>query len=488
MGKLTGFKEFDRQTGTYDCASDRMKHYDDFFNPLSTEDVQKQASRCMDCGIPFCSYSCPLGNNIPDYNDLVYKNQWKKALEILESTNNFPEFTGKICPATCETGCVLGINQEPITCKEIEYAIVNKGWEEGWIKPQPPATRTHKKVAVVGSGPAGLAAAQQLARVGHQVTVFESSPEAGGLLRYGIPDFKLPKEKVERRVDQLRQEGVVFKCNTTVGLDIPVEQLRSSFDAVCLTGGSSQPRDLDVHGRELKGIEFAMDFLTGQNKLNAGEIKAKELKISAKNKHVVVIGGGDTGSDCVGTALRQGAKSITQLELMPMPPKDRTADYPWPSYPMVLRTSTSQEEAIDHYDGEIRQYAVATKYFTGEKGKVKSIHCVRLNHHTCPKTGKRSFKEIPGSEFVLPADLVVFAMGFLHPRHKGLLEDLGVELDSRGNVATDDSFQTSKEGIFAAGDMRRGQSLVVWAISEGRKLAKSVDEYLMGNTYLETAL
>ncbi|WP_105615151.1 glutamate synthase subunit beta [Vallitalea okinawensis] len=488
MGKITGFKEIERKVGTYKAPEDRVKNYEDIYAPLTPEEVEQQAARCMDCGVPFCTYSCPLANNIPDYNDLIYNHQWEKALQILHSTNNFPEFTGKICPALCESGCVLGINQAPITCKQIELAIIEKGWAEGWVVPQPPATRTGKKIAIIGSGPSGLAAAQQLARAGHKVTVFERSPKPGGLLRYGIPDYKLPKFYVDRRVEQMVDEGVNFKCNTHVGLDIPVEVLKKKYDVICLTGGSSKPRDLDVHGRRLKGIEFAMDFLPQQNKMNDGMEIPLEEQINAAGKNVVVIGGGDTGSDCVGTAIRQGAQNVTQLELMPMPPSERSEFHPWPTYPLILRTSTSHDEATYKYGHDIRNYAIATKYFSGENGKVTKLHCVKLEWSKPDKNGRRTFKEIPKSEFTIDADLVLFAMGFLHPEQKGLLTDLGVEFDQRGNVLTDDNYQTSEPNIFSAGDMRRGQSLVVWSISEGRKLAHCVDEHLMGKTYLQTAL
>lgn len=488
MGKATGFKEIDRQVGSYKDELKRIKNFDDIYEPLKTEEVQQQAARCMDCGVPFCTYSCPLGNNIPDYNDLVYHGQWEKGLEILHATNNFPEFTGKICPALCESGCVLGINQDPITCKQTELTLVEKGWEEGRIKPLKPAANTGKKIAIIGSGPAGLAAAQQLARAGHLVTVYERNDKPGGLMRYGIPAYKLPKHYIDRRIDQMEAEGVRFICNTNVGLDVPVEELKRNFDVVCLAGGSSKPRDLDVHGRKLEGIHFAMDFLSQQARINDGTTIKADEKIDAKDRHVIVIGGGDTGSDCVGTSLRQGAKTVTQLELLPMPSKERAEYQPWPTYPMIFRTSTSHKEAEKVFGEDIRQYAVATKYFSGEEGRVTKLHCVKLEWTEADKSGRRSFKEIPDSEFVIEGDLVLFAMGFLHPEHEGLLNDLGVEYDQRGNVQTGDNFMTSVPGIFSAGDMRRGQSLVVWAISEGRKLAKEVDEYLMGNTYLKTAL
>lgn len=488
MGKDTGFKEIDRKVGSYKLAEERINNYEDIYEPLSSDEIQTQAARCMDCGVPFCSYSCPLGNIIPDYNDLVYNGHWKKALEVLHTTNNFPEFTGKICPALCESGCVLGINQDPITCKQMELAIVSKGWEEGWIKPQPPAIKTGKKVAIVGSGPSGLAAAQQLARVGHDVTVFERADAVGGCTRYGIPDYKLPKSYIDRRVDQMKVEGVKFKVNTNVGVDIPIEELKKKFDIICLTGGSTEPRDLAVSGRELDGIHFAMEFLPQQNKRNAGKEIPGHEAITAKDKNVVIIGGGDTGSDCLGTSIRQGAKQVVQLELMPKPPEGRTTQYPWPTYPMILRTSTSHEEAMSKFDKDVRNWSVGTKYFSGEAGKVKKLHCVKLEWSEPDANGRRQMTEVPGSEFDIDADLVLFAMGFLHPEHKGMLDQLGVEYNQRGNVATDDRHMTNIPGVFAAGDMRRGQSLVVWAISEGRKLAKCVDEYLMGKTYLRSAL
>ncbi|TCK92843.1 glutamate synthase (NADPH/NADH) small chain [Natranaerovirga hydrolytica] len=485
MGKDTGFLEHDRKVGNYKPIDERIKNYDDIYIPLNEDEIKTQSSRCMDCGVPFCNYSCPVGNIIPDFNDLIYNNQWKKALDVLHTTNNFPEFTGKVCPAPCESGCVLGINKPPVTIKQMELAIVEKGWSEGWIKPQPPAVKTNVKIAIVGSGPSGLAAAQQLARVGHWVTVFERADEIGGLLRYGIPDFKLPKEMVENRVKQMKEEGVVFKTNANVGFNVDIQELKSSFDIILLTGGSTEPRDLSVSGRELDGIHFAMDFLPLQNKKVAG--KTVDNEITAKDKNVVVIGGGDTGSDCVGTSVRQGAKNVVQLELLPMPSLERNDSCPWPTYPMILRTSTSQEEAAKVYDGDPRQYSIATKSFSGENGKVKKLHCVKLDWKK-GENGRMMMEEVEGSEFTLDADLVLFAMGFLHPEHHGMLDDLGVEYDQRGNIATDETFMTSIEGIFSAGDMRRGQSLVVHAISEGRSAAKYIDEYVMGKTYLRSVL
>lgn len=487
MGKLKGFKEYNRKVGSYKPVSERIQNYKDIYLPLSEDEVSIQAARCMDCGVPFCNYSCPLGNIIPDFNDLVYSGHWKKALEVLHLTNNFPEFTGKICPALCESGCVLGINKSPVTIKQMELTIVEKGWKEGFIKPQPPAVKTGKKVAIIGSGPSGLATAQQLARVGHSVTVYERADEIGGLLRYGIPDFKLPKTYIDRRVDQMKQEGVIFKTNINVGVDITVETIKENFDIICLTGGSTEPRDLAVSGRELDGIHFAMDFLPQQNKRVAGKSVDESLAITATDKNVVVIGGGDTGSDCVGTSIRQGAKNVVQLELLPIPPLDRTDACPWPTYPMILRTSTSQEESKEVFGEDPRLYSIATKYFTGENGKVKHLHCIKLNW-TKAENGRMKMEEREGSEFIIDAELVLFAMGFLHPEHKGLLNDLGVDYDQRGNVSTDNNFMTSVDGVFAAGDMRRGQSLVVHAISEGRKVAKCIDEYLMGKSYLRSSI
>lgn len=488
MGKLTGFKEYERKVGNYKPELERINNFDDIYIPLSEEEIKVQSARCMDCGVPFCNSNCPVGNIIPDYNDLVYSGQWKKALQVLHTTNNFPEFTGKICPALCEAGCVLGINQDPVTCKQMELAIVEKGWEEGWIKPQPPAIQTGKKIAIIGSGPAGLAAAQQLARVGHSVTLFERSDVVGGAMRYGIPDYKLPKSYIERRADQMKEEGVVIRTNTNVGVDITVEELKEQFDVVCLTGGSTEPRDLAVSGRELDGIHFAMDFLRQANKRNAGQEISSDKAITAEGKKVVVIGGGDTGSDCVGTSIRQGAEDVVQLELLPMPPVDRTENQPWPVYPMILRTSTSHKEAEAKYGKDIRNYSIATKSFEGENGTVTKINCVKLEWSEPDENGRRQMKEIEGSEFIIEADLVLFAMGFLHPEHKGMLDNLGVAYDQRGNVSADENFMTSVEGVFAAGDMRRGQSLVVHAIAEGRKLAQKVDEYLMGSTYLRSSL
>ncbi len=489
MGKPTGFKEFERQNGTYTDAKQRVTNWEDIYIPQNDESLQKQASRCMDCGIPFCSSNCPLANIIPDFNDLVYNDQWKKALEVLHTTNNFPEFTGKICPALCEGGCVLGIIDDPVAIEDIELAIVEKGWEEGWIKPQPPAIKTGKKVALVGSGPAGMAAAQQLARVGHDVTLFERNDAIGGAMRYGIPDYKLPKSYIQRRVDQMADEGVVFKTNVNVGVDIKAGELLDQFDVIGLTGGSTEPRDLTISGRELKGIHFAMDFLPQSNKRKAGQTIDPSVSITADGKKVVVIGGGDTGSDCIGTSLRQGATDITQLELLPMPPKERDNSQPWPVFPRLYKTSSSHKEAMASLDKDIRMFSIGTKEFIGdEDGNVKGLKCVKLNWVTPEGGGRPNMEEIEGSEFIIEADLVLFAMGFLHPEHTGLLDDLGVSYDPRGNVATNTSYQTSVEKVFAAGDMRRGQSLVVHAIADGRKLAKDIDLYLMGETFLRSSL
>lgn len=476
MGKVTGFMEIERQEPGYLPAAERIKNYKEFDAPLAEEQVSRQGARCMDCGIPFCQTGCPVNNIIPDWNDLVYRGHWKDALSVLHSTNNFPEFTGRICPAPCEAACVLNINSEAVTIKNIEHTIVDKGWENGWIKPVMAPAKTGKKVAVVGSGPAGLAAAQQLARAGHAVTLFEKANRLGGLLRYGIPDFKMEKHLIDRRLEQMAAEGVEMRPNTHVGVDFPVSKLREEFDAVLLTGGSEKPRDLAVPGRELKGVHFALDFLQPQNKRNAGDVI--ENPIMATGKHVVVIGGGDTGSDCVGTSIRHGALSVTQFELMPRPPEKENKPLVWPNYPMKLRTSSSQEEGCE------RDWSVATQSFSGTNGQVEKLHAVRLEWSK-GENGQMAMKEIKGSEFTLKADLVLLAMGYLHPVHEGLLTGLGVKLDNRGNVAADTHrYQTSEAKVFAAGDMRRGQSLVVWAIREGRQAARAVDEFLMGQTQL----
>lgn len=470
MGKTTGFMEYKRKDYDKRPVGERIEDYKDVYILHSEDEVRTQAARCMDCGVPFCNSfaGCPLGNLIPEFNDLVYRGQWEKALAILLETNNFPEFTGVVCPHPCESACVLGINAPPVAIKQMELAIINKGFEEGYIVPRKPSTRTGKKIAIIGSGPSGLAAADQLNKAGHEVTVFERSDKIGGLLVYGIPDFKLEKHIVSRRVKLMEDEGITFKVNTWVGRDYPAKHLKREFDAVVLCGGSTQARDLPVPGRNLEGLHFAMDYLTQQNKRNVGE-EVIEKEITAKDKHVIVIGGGDTGSDCIGTAIRQGAKSVHQLEIMPMPPKDRTSKYPWPMYPMIFRTSTSQEE------GGQRVFAVKTTAFSGEAGKVKKLHGVEIDEN---------FNEKPETAFELDCDLALFAMGFLHPEHEGMLKDLGVELDGRGNVKTDKDYQTSVPNIFSAGDMRRGQSLVVWAIAEGRKAAREVDRFLMGTTSL----
>ncbi len=479
MGKPTGFKEFERKTGSYKPEKERINNFEDIYIPLDYSEVQTQASRCMDCGVPFCNYSCPLGNLIPDFNDLVFNGQWKKALQLLHLTNNFPEFTGKICPAPCESGCVLGLINPPVTIEQIELSLATMGWENNWIKPLPPALKTGKKVAIIGSGPSGLAAAQQLARIGHSVTVFERADEIGGCLRYGIPDYKLPKSYIDRRVNQMKAEGVKFITSSNVGTDISADRLISDFDAICLTGGSTEPRDLSVSGRGLDGIYFAMDYLPQANKRAAGkQIPSKEL-IDAKDKRVIVIGGGDTGSDCVGTALRQGAIDVVQLELLPIPPTERDASQPWPVMPKLHKSSSSHLEAEAVLGKDIRNFSVGTKSFEGINGIVTKINCIKLDWIPQENGGFPKMQEIPGSEFSLAADIVLFAMGFLHPEHTGILEQLGVEFDARGNVKTDSNYSTNIDKVFSAGDMRKGQSLVVHAIAEGRNLAEKVDKYLI---------
>ena len=471
MGKVTGFMEFERLQEASDAPRERVKHWHEFVHHLSDEQAGIQGARCMDCGTPFCMSGCPINNIIPDWNDLVYKQDWKQALDALHSTNNFPEFTGRICPAPCEAACTLNINNDAVGIKSIEHAIIDKGWEMGWVVPQPPRHKTGKRVAVIGSGPAGLACAQQLARVGHDVVVFEKSDRVGGLLRYGIPDFKMEKHLIDRRMEQMRAEGVEFRVNQNVGAAIPAKKLIDEFDAVVLSGGAENPRDLPVPGRELDGVHFAMEFLPQQNKVVAGD-KVPD-QILATGKHVVVIGGGDTGSDCVGTSNRHGAKAIIQFELLPRPPEQENKHLIWPYWPIKLRTSSSHEEGCQ------RDWAVATKRFEGKNGKVEKLIAARVEW----KDGR--MQEIPGSEFEMKADLVLLAMGFLGPLQSGLLQELSVAKDARSNVRADtDTYLASLPKVFAAGDMRRGQSLVVWAIREGRQCARAVDEFLMGSSVL----
>ena len=486
MGKVTGFLEYERLEEGYESVEKRVKNYKEFVIGLTAEQAKVQGARCMDCGTPFCNSGCPVNNVIPDFNDLVYRNDWRNAIEVLHSTNNFPEFTGRICPAPCEAACTLNVNDDPVGIKSIEHAIADRAWTEGWVVPQLPKARSGKKVAVVGSGPAGLAAAQQLARAGHDVTLFEKNGRLGGLLRYGIPDFKLEKSHIDRRVEQMKAEGVTFRTNVLVGHlsegsrvtndakeIVSPEQLKSEFDAVLLTGGAEQSRDLPVPGRELDGVHFAMEFLPQQNKVNAGDKLKGQLR--ADGKHVVVIGGGDTGSDCVGTSNRHGAVSVTQFELLPQPPEQENKPLTWPYWPIKLRSSSSHEEGCQ------REFAIATKEFTGEKGKVTGLKTVRVEW----ANGKMS--EVPGSEQTLKADLVLLAMGFVSPVGS-ILEAFGIEKDARGNArATTDAaggYRTNVDKVFAAGDMRRGQSLVVWAIREGRQAARAVDEYMMGRSDL----
>jgi glutamate synthase (NADPH/NADH) small chain len=475
MGKMTGFMEISRQDRRYAPASDRIYHYNEFVIPLAESEVSQQGARCMDCGIPYCHNGCPINNIIPDWNDLVYQNKWRDALAVLHSTNNFPEFTGRICPAPCEASCTLNLTDEPVTIKTIECSIIDKAWKEGWIEPQIPPYRTGKKVAIVGSGPSGLACAQQLARAGHDVVVYEKENRIGGLLRYGIPNFKMDKHLIDRRMSQMQAEGVTFRPNCHIGVDIPAKPLLTKYHALVLTGGSEKPRDLPVPGRELKGIHFAMEFLTQQTKRVLGDDIPEEIALNAKNKHVIVVGGGDTGSDCIGTSVRQGAASVTQLEILPKPPEKENKELTWPNWPNKLRTSSSQEEC-----GCERYWSVSTKSFEGDNGQVTKMNLVRVDWQQ-DDNGRWQMSEVPGSEFELKADLVLLAMGFVHPVHEGMLTELGVTLDGRGNVQADtNNYRTSIDKVFAAGDMRRGQSLVVWAIREGRQTARAVDEHLMG--------
>jgi glutamate synthase (NADPH) small chain len=480
MGKITGFLEFERQERDYEPVAERIKHWREFVLPLPEADVRKQGARCMDCGIPFCHGTitttgaptgCPVNNQIPDWNDLVYRGDWQEAARNLHSTNNFPEVTGRVCPAPCEASCTLNIEDNPVAIKTIECAIADRAIEQGWAVPEPPARKTGKKVAIIGSGPAGMACAQQLARAGHEVHLYEKHAKAGGLMRYGIPDFKMEKHHVDRRVSQMEAEGVVFHYNVHVGVSLPIDKLVASHDAVVLAGGAEKGRDLPIPGRELKGIHFAMDFLPQQNRRVSGEPQAQNAEpILANGKHVVVIGGGDTGSDCIGTSIRQGALSVTNFEIMPEPPEKENKLLTWPDWPLKLRISSSHEEGVE------RDFAVGTVSFSGENGNVKTLHCARVDN---------KFKPIAGTEFDVKADLVLLAMGFVHPVHEGMISALKLELDPRGNVKADTiAYRSSNPKVFACGDMRRGQSLVVWAIREGRQAAHAVDKSLMGSTTL----
>ncbi|MBI4410998.1 MAG: glutamate synthase subunit beta [Deltaproteobacteria bacterium] len=476
MGKITGFMEYPRESWPERPIPERIHDYKEIYREFPAEKLRLQGARCMDCGIPFCNQGCPLGNYIPEWNDLVYRDRWREAIERLHATNNFPEFTGLLCPAPCEGACVLGINEKPVTIKYIEFHIIDHAFKEGWIVPQPPRKLTGKRVAVVGSGPAGLACAQQLARVGHKVTVFERDDRIGGLLRYGIPDFKMQKERIDRRIKQMEAEGVVFKPSSNIGVAISVNAVRKDFDAVALCAGATQARDLAVPGRDLKGVHLAMEYLTQQNRVNAGDKIADQ--ITAKGKKVIILGGGDTGADCLGTAHRQGAAHIWQLELLPRPPDQRAPTNPWPQWPVVLRTSSA------HNEGGERDYSVMTKKLSGENGVLKKLHAVRLEWLPSADGNPPKPGEIPGSEFELEVDLLLLAMGFTGPEKKGPITELTLKPDPRGNVEVNADYMTSVPGVFAAGDAKRGASLIVWAIAEGRKCARGIDQFLMGETEL----
>ena len=496
MGKPTGFKEISREVPTRRDVKLRLLDWNEVYQDFSDEKLRKQGARCMDCGVPFCNSNtgCPLGNIIPEWNDLVYRNRWRDALEMLLKTNNFPEFTGRVCPAPCEEACVLGINDKPVTIKNIEVSIIEHAFENGWVKPNPPEKRTGKKVAVVGSGPAGLATAAQLNKAGHTVTVFERADRVGGLLMYGIPNFKLEKRIVQRRIELMEAEGVTFVVNAAVGKNVKVDDLRRDFDAIVLAGGATKARDVNVPGRELKGIHLAMTYLPMQNKKNLGDQIFEEQMIHAKGKHVIILGGGDTGADCLGTALRQECASVKQFELMPRPVDTRSSEAvlegkvnPWPMWPVIFRTSSAHEEANELAGAEVRDFSINTKSFSGEDGVVKKLHGVRLAWSK-DEQGRPKMSEIAGSEFELPCDLCLLALGFLSPEHDGPVSQLGLKLDPRGNVLCDENYATSVPGVFAAGDVRRGQSLIVWAISEGRQAARCVDAFLMGNSDLGPAI
>ena len=479
MGKTTGFLEYERQDRIYLPVEERTRNWREFAVELPEEELNRQGARCMDCGIPFCHEGCPVNNIIPDWNDLVYASRWREALDVLHSTNNFPEVTGRICPAPCEEACTLNLTDNPVTIKTIECSIADRGWEHGWIAPQPPSRRTGRRVAVVGSGPSGLACAQQLARAGHAVEVFEKNDRIGGLLRYGIPDFKMEKGVIDRRMRQMEGEGVVFRAGVNVGVDVPVRSLVEDFDAVVLAGGAEKPRDLPVEGRDLDGVHFAMEFLPQQNRRVAGDVVPEDDTIMATGKHVVVIGGGDTGSDCIGTSFRQGALSVTQLEILPRPPDREEKLLVWPDWPLRFRTSSSQAEGAE------RDFSVTTDVIHGREGHVRALACSRIEWRQGAAGSRPEMVRVEGGGFEIPVDLVLLAMGFVHPVHEGMLADLEVDLDPRGNVHADTNhYRTSVDGIFACGDMRRGQSLVVWAIREGRQAARAVDEHLMGTSDL----